>query len=355
MRVAVFPALPNPFTSLSWNSVWASYVSRGAELFDGVYDVTQCWPGPELFQQYEFVGKPYVLEGQFLITRSMASGCVGYKIYISKEAGDAYNSDSAVGKSHQEVNFGTVYTISGWEWYEITPPTQSAGACEQFFSPPPAPPPPPPNPPAGDRDQPAQKGGRGSKRQLNEITDMETWKTMNGQNSIFVVKEEVAMYCGANDPLDSSASARCRSPHADGVWSGETCATMLLGTADQPRGKICGTGINAEFDFNGHTGATVTCDETEAEFVGVMHGNAEAGGGLGLCEVAVYGLDNDKVLLLGHSTITEKYAPKGFQGFLHFLYDCVLRVWTKMKGRFGNDWMPSLPGETPGKKDGIGR
>ena len=65
------------------------------------------------------------------------------------------------------------------------------------------------------------------------------------------------------------------------------------------RAKICGSGINAEFDHNNQAAAAVSCGgDIEGEFVGVIAANAETGGGLGLCEVAVYGVDAGKTLFV---------------------------------------------------------
>jgi hypothetical protein len=186
-----------------------------------------------------------------------------------------------------------------------------------------------------------------------ELDTIAEWQHLGGQQNLRIPSNQVRAYCGANDPIKSAETTRCRSPQADRKWPAvESCKSMMKNS------KVCGSGLNAEFDHNSQDALVVKCGGFEAQYVGIIHANSQSGGGLGLCEVVVWRagdpLADPPVLerMLGHRTITQKYAPIGFQGFLHFLYDCLLRVWGKARARWGAN-LPNLPGEHPSANKGL--
>jgi len=172
--------------------------------------------------------------------------------------------------------------------------------------------------------------------------------------------DKVQEYC--------ASESRCRHPDsviANSEITGQTCFEMYNTSV-----HICGDQVNAEFAANNMDGVSVDCNDAEAglfyivvQHIAIIHGNPEKALSLGLCEVQVFGAESTDIDLQtntvgGSNKVYPKYAPVGAQGFLHFLYDCFLRVWTKLKKRFGQNSLPQLPGECRGKNcraDGIGR
>merc|ERR1711988_177339 len=90
----------------------------------------------------------------------------------------------------------------------------------------------------------------------------------------------------------------------------------------------------------------VQCDGTLKSTITVFSSLRE---GMSMCEISVYGRyyssDWHWSVLAGKAKIYPKYSPEGFRGFLHFLYDVAVRVWSKTKQRFGVNQLWDMPFE----------
>lgn len=216
------------------------------------------------------------------------------------------------------------YNYSASDCVAMSPPPEPIPPSPPSPSPPVVSPPPPPMSPTPDRS---------TRRKLSSECTVATPKGdwAAGQNAICVDADDVMDYC--------AVVGRCVRPsQPDSVDDLPTCKDVRGHT------YLCGTQINAEFHHTGNTRATVSCEGKLARAIAVINANQV---GLGLCEVQIVGRERAggvPIVLAGKKKIFAKYSPHGFQGFLHFLYDCLLRVWWKSKLRWGGNQL-YLPGE----------